>query len=299
MSSTPTIIHLPQGDLAVRDHGDPDGPVVVFVHGFLVDGRLWERAAAALAGEHRVIVPDLPLGAHSTPRATEANGPRDVAQLILGLLDHLELDDVTLVGNDSGGAICQFVLDERPERIARLVLTNCDAFDQFPPAPFSVIHAIKRVPGLTTLVFQSMRLRPGRRIGFDALVERPLPDALVRDWCRPFLADARIRRETMSFLRGARPADLLDVAARLPRYRGPVLLTWGPADPFFEIGLAERLRDTFTDARLVEIPEARTFLPWDQPERLAAEIRGFVAATRGGGRTPAGVAVADGGQSDA
>jgi pimeloyl-ACP methyl ester carboxylesterase len=292
MPNTQTI-SLSQGSIRVRDEGS--GPSIVFVHGFLVDGRLWETTASALvASGHRVIVPDLPLGAHRVPLGAGADrSPRGVARLVLELIDHLGLDDVTLVGNDTGGAICQFVIDEQPDRIARLVLTNCDAFDQFPPAPFSVIHPMKRVPGLVTAVLATMRLRIGRRIGFDALTHTDMPDELLRSWCEPCLTDARIRRDTLAFLRAVKPADLVDVATRLPRYPGPVLLTWAPADRFFKLTFGERLRDTFTDARLVEIDEARTFVPIDQPERLAREIAGFVAERQ----AFAGTAVGAGSQS--
>jgi len=288
MPSTKTTIHLPQGDIRLRDEGS--GPPVVFVHGFLVDGRLWETAATALvASGHRVVVPDLPLGAHRVPLGPAADrSPRGVARLVLDLIDHLGLDDLTLVGNDTGGAICQFAIDEQPDRIARLVLTNCDAFDQFPPAPFSIIHPIKRVPGLVTAVLHTMRLRVGRRIGFDALTHTDMPDELLRAWCEPCLTDARIRRDTIAFLKAVRPADLMDVSTRLHRFHGPVLLTWAPADRFFKIGFAERLRDVFTDARLVEIPDARTFVPLDQPQRLADEIAGFVAERQALAGTAAG-----------
>lgn len=294
MPST-TTVQLPQGPLVVHQDGPHDGPPVVFVHGFLVDSRLWATTAAALAADHRVVRPDLPLGAHRTPLGDPASrSPRGVARLILALLDELDLHDVTLVGNDTGGALCQFVLDERPDRIARVVLTNCDAFDVFPPAPFSLLHPLKRVPGLVEAVFQPMRLRLGRHVGLGTLARTRIPDDLLRSWCEPFLKDPVVRRETMDFLRAVRPADLLDVSTRLPGYRGPVLLAWAPADRFFTIALARRLQQTFADARLVEIPDAKTFVSWDQPQRLADEIRGFVAA---GAQPAAAAGVGAGSQS--
>jgi pimeloyl-ACP methyl ester carboxylesterase len=279
MPSTTTTVRLPQGPLVVHQDGPHDAPPVVFVHGFLVDSRLWEATAATLATDHRVVRPDLPLGAHRTPLGDPGSmSPRGVARLILALLDELDLQDVTLVGNDTGGALCQFVLDERPDRIARVVLTNCDAFDVFPPAPFSLLHPMKRVPGLVEAAFQPMRLRVGRHVGLGTLARTTIPDALLRSWCEPFLRDRVVRRETMAFLREVRPADLLDVSTRLSAYPGRVLLAWAPADRFFTIGLARRLQATFADARLVEIPDAKTFVSWDQPARLADEIRAFVGA---------------------
>ncbi|PTL56517.1 alpha/beta fold hydrolase [Paraconexibacter algicola] len=277
--SHPSTLKLPSGPLVVHDDGPVDGPAVVFVHGFLVDSRLWEATAEALADDHRVVRPDLPLGAHRTPIGTYAAlSPRGVARLVLELLDALDLEDVTLVGNDTGGAICQFVLDERPSRVGRLVLTNCDGFETFPPAPFNLVHLLKRVPGGVEVALAPMRLRLGRHIALGTLARTRIPDELLRAWSEPFLTDRAIRRETMTFLRAAWPRDLVEASTRLHRFDGPVLLAWAPADRFFTIGLARRLRDACRDARLVEIPDAKTFVAWDQPQRLADEIRAFAAA---------------------
>lgn len=276
MSST-NAVQLPSGPLVVHRDGPADAPPVVFVHGFLVDSRLWETTAAGLAQDHHTIRPDLPLGAHRTPLGNNgALSPRGVARLIVELLDALDLQDVTLVGNDTGGAICQFVLDEGSPRIGRLVLTNCDGFDVFPPFPFNVVHLLKRIPGGVEATLQTQRLRLGRRIGLGILARTTLPDALMRSWCEPFLTEPTIRRETIAFLRAARPQDLMEVSARLHRFDGPALLVWAPEDRFFTIALGRRLRDALRQARLVEVDDAKTFVSWDQPARLAQEIRSFV-----------------------
>jgi pimeloyl-ACP methyl ester carboxylesterase len=277
-----TEIDLPQGIVRVRDDGA--GPAVVFVHGLLVDGGLWRETAAALAPAHRCIVPDLPLGAHRHPmRAGADQSPRGVARLVGDLLDRLELDDVTLVGNDTGGAICQFLVDERPERVARLVLTNCDGFEQFPPAPFGAMVKAAHVPGALRAMLLPARAAAVRRgpLGFGGLTTRGLPDELTGAWVEAFLADAGVRRDTERFLRKMDPGELLDVAARLRRYPGPVLLAWGAADRFFGLALGRRLRDAFADARLEELPGARAFVPWDEPARLAELVAAFAAEGRG------------------
>ena len=135
----PTV-DLPQGRVNYRVAGPPDSalPPVVFVHGIMVNGELWTGVADALAARGiRSYAPDLPLGAHPVPLSPDADiSPRGVAALLLAFLDALGLTDVTLAGNDTGGALCQFLLDADASRVGRLVLTNCDAFDQFPPPPF-------------------------------------------------------------------------------------------------------------------------------------------------------------------
>ena len=266
-------ITLSQGTIDLADEGQ--GPPVVFVHGFLVDGDLWKDTATALGGRARCIRPTLPLGAHRRAMGPAFDAsPRGVARLVLELLDALDLRDVTLVGNDTGGAICQFVLDERPDRVARVVFTNCDCFDRFPPPPFHVLRWLPRIPGAMALTAAAGRFHAVRAVGFQPLIKRRLPRELLEQWWRPLRTDRAVRDETARFLRAVDPDELLDVASRLHRFRGRVLATWAPADRFFRIADGRRLVALFDDADLVEVPDAGTFVPWDQPQVLADLIAG-------------------------
>jgi pimeloyl-ACP methyl ester carboxylesterase len=183
-------LRLPQGTIHVRDTGDPAGPVIVFVHGLLVDGTLWRKVVPRLEDRFRCIWPDWPLGSHRTPMDPAADlSPRGVAHLIADALEALDLRDVTLVGNDTGGAICQLLVTERPERVGRLVLTNCDAFDKFPPFPFNLVFALLRGPMSIKVLFEQMRLKALRHspLGFGLLVN---PDAqLTASWLEPGRTD--------------------------------------------------------------------------------------------------------------
>jgi pimeloyl-ACP methyl ester carboxylesterase len=277
----PTV-DLPQGRVNYRVAGPPDSalPPVVFVHGIMVNGELWTGVADALAARGiRSYAPDLPLGAHPIPLRPDADvTPRGVATLLLAFLDALGLSDVTLVGNDTGGALCQFLLDTDASRVGRLVLTNCDAFDQFPPPPFGLLVKLASSPFRLWLTSQGTRLTAIRHsaLGFGPLVAKPLDAALTRRWATPLLTDAGVRRDTARFMRAMRPADLLDVSTRLHAFDRPVLLLWGAADRFFTMPLARRLADAFPHARLVPIDGGRTFIPLDEPERLASEISAFL-----------------------
>jgi pimeloyl-ACP methyl ester carboxylesterase len=263
-------IALPQGTVRYRDDGD--GPPIVFIHGVLVDGRLWEPVADRLDGFRR-IVPDLPLGSHRVPMPGADLRPTGLAQLIADFLGALDLQDVTLVGNDTGGALCQLVVTRHPKRIGRLVLTNCDAFDNFPPKAFRGLVLAAR-GHLLTAAMQPVRLRAARRlpIAYGWLAER-IPDELLAAWVEPFLSDRGVRRDTRRVLAGVDRGLLLDTAARLREFDRPVLLAWAPEDRFFPLEHARRLAAIFPDARLVEVPGSRTFVSLDQPERLAALIR--------------------------
>jgi pimeloyl-ACP methyl ester carboxylesterase len=281
-------ITLPQGTIHYRDEGD--GPPLVFVHGALVNGTLWDPVVERLAGRARCIVPDLPLGSHRTPMNPDADlTPHGLAQLIADFLAALDLEDVTLVGNDTGGGLCQFVAVRHPERLGGLVLTNCDAFENFPPKAFRPLVLTARAHLLTAFL-QVVRLRPVRRlpIAYGWLTKRPVPEDVLDGWVRPFLTNAGVRRDTRRFLAAVDPALLLDNAARLGEFDRPVLLAWAPEDRFFPVAHAHRLAALFPDARVEEIGDARTFVSWDQPDRLAelvaSTVRPPAAGQRAGGR---------------
>src|SRR5262249_37104928 len=134
-------VELPQGPVRYRESGT--GDPIVFVHGLLVDGELWRDVASRLQDDYRVIVPDLPLGSQEEALPPGAAlSPPGLARIVADFLEALDLRDVTLVGNDTGGAICQLVVTEHPERVKRLVLTPCDAYEEFPPPTFKPLAVL-------------------------------------------------------------------------------------------------------------------------------------------------------------
>jgi pimeloyl-ACP methyl ester carboxylesterase len=274
---------LPQGTVHYRVAGpaNSSAPPVVFVHGLLVNAELWSGTAWALAERGvRSYAIDLPLGSHPVALRPQADvSPRGVARLILDFLAALDLSDVTLVGNDTGGALCQFVIDTDPSRIGRLVLTNCDAFEQFPPPPFGALVALGRRPGRLRMAVRATRPKPLRHsmLGYGGLVAKPLDPALTLRWITPS-ADKAIAGNTAQFLRGIDRRELVAIGSRLGNFDKPVLLLWGAADRFFKLSLAKRLQAAFADARLVQIDGGRTFVPLDEPDRVAEEICAFSTA---------------------
>jgi pimeloyl-ACP methyl ester carboxylesterase len=273
------IVEVPQGRIQYRAAGpeDSSAPPVVFAHGLLVDGRLWTRVADRLAEAGiRSYAPDLPLGAHRIALGPDADlSPRGVARLLLDFMAALGLTDVTLVGNDTGGALCQFVIDTDAERIGRLVLTNCDAFDKFPPPPFGLLVKAGRSRAMLKIMAASTRptfLRHSA-LGFGPLA-RNLGAEVTRSWMEPLRTDPAVRADTARFMAGIDKADLLDVSTRLPAFTRPVRLVWGDADRFFKLDFARRLAATFPSAELTTVSDGLTFLPLDAPEAVAAAISG-------------------------
>lgn len=269
-------INLPQGTIRYRDTGQ--GTPIVFVHGLLVNGLLWRKVTPLLEGEFRCIVPDWPLGSHSDPLASGADrSPRGVANLIADFLEALDLEGVILVANDTGGAIAQLVATERPERIGRLVLTPCDAYENFLPLAFRHLQWLARVPGALPLVFQGMRVGALRRspLGFGLLTRRPIPDEILQRWVRPFLGSPGVRRDTIGLLRAIDTRDTLGAAERLRDFERPTLIAWAREDRFFKLRFAERLAQAIPDCRLETIEDSYTFVSEDQPERLAELLGAF------------------------
>lgn len=276
----PTI-DLSHGTVHYRVAGPEEStaPTVVFVHGFLTDGTLWSRVAHLLA-EHgiRSYAPDWPLGSHRALDAGADMSPRGIARQILEFLESLGLDTVTLVGNDTGGALCQFVIDEDPGRVGRLVLTNCDGLDTFPPTAFKPLFALLRNERRARFLAGQMRARPLRQswLGFG-LLAHDLPADLTRAWIEPALRDDRVIRDATRFLKAVKPSDLLDVSTRLNQFPGAVTLVWGTDDHAFTTKLGRRLQQQFRDARFVAAPKSRTFVPLDAPQTLADEIIAIAA----------------------
>ena len=270
------------GDCWIRYREVGEGPPIVFVHGLLTNGTLWREVATGLQTSHRCIVPDWPLGAHGKPAGVGADlSPRGVAQLVADFLESLGLDNVTLVANDTGGAIAQLVAINHPERLGRLVLTPCDAFENFLPPMFRPLQHAARVPGLLFLIVQALRLRSLRRlpVAFGRLAKRPIPPEIVDGWLRPAQTNRKIRRDTERFLRAIDPADTLDAATRLASFQRPVLLAWATEDRVFPLDHAQRLAAILPQATVELLNDSYSFIPEDQPERLAELIRSFANAT--------------------
>jgi pimeloyl-ACP methyl ester carboxylesterase len=268
-----------------------DGPTLLLLHGFLMDASLWDDVIADLSVDHRCIAPTLPLGAHRTAMHADADlSLRGIARLVAEFVDRLDVRDVTVVGNDTGGALVQLLVCDGAPRIGRIVLASCDAFDNFPPGATgkALVMTGKLSPAMFGLFMQQMRMRPVRRlpIAFGWLTKRG--DAATKRWMKPILRQREIRRDTVRVLRAA-AADkhvMLDAAECLSNYNQPALVVWASGDRVMPPEHGRRLADLLPHGRLVEIPDSYTLIPLDQPTQLSQAIRNFVQTTNTTRRTP-------------
>jgi pimeloyl-ACP methyl ester carboxylesterase len=273
-------IELSAGTIEYEDTGG-DGPAIVLVGGLMMDASLWAEVIAGLSAGHRCVGPTLPMGAHRhAMRAGADLSPRGLARLVSELLDRLDLRDVTLVGNDTGGALVQLLAADGAARVGRIVLVSCDAFDNFPPGLTgkTLVLAGRLPPALFGLFMQQMRLRPLRRLplAFGRLTKRG--DAATARWIKPVLKQREIRRDAVRALRGiaAQPDLLLEAAQRLPGFERPALVVWATEDRVMPPEHGRRLADLLPRGRLVEIPDSSTLIPLDQPGRLVDVIQRFM-----------------------
>ena len=269
-------IDLSAGTLDYLDTGG-GGPTLVLLHGLLMDSSLWDGPIADLSTDHRCIAPTLPLGAHRHPISGDLSLPA-IARLVEEFLDRLDLHDVTLVGNDTGGALVQLVLAGKPERVVRAVLVSCEAFDNVPPGLTGKVLVLsgRLSPRLFGAFMQQLRLRAVRRlpIAFGWLTKRG--DATTARWIRPVLTSQQIRRDTVRMLRAIDGGAVAEATAALPSFHRPALVVWAAEDRVMPPEHGRRLAELLPDARLVEVADSYTLVPLDQPAALAGAVRDFV-----------------------
>ena len=277
MTETKTA-ELSRGPVRYRELGA--GQPIVFVHGLLVDGRLWDGVADRLAREHRCIVPDWPMGSHTVAMKADADlSPAGHAENIAELIGSLGLERATIVGNDSGGAISQILASRNPERVERLVLTNCDMFDRFPPFPFNLMTPVAKLPGGMAILQAPFRIGAIGRRAFAPLATERIDPKLVASWLEPGRRDTAIARDTRKLIVSMNKSYTLEAAQRLEGFERPTLFAWGTEDRFFELGYAKRLAAVIPGSRVVEIAGGGTFVPLDRPEAVAEAIAALMRET--------------------
>ena len=268
-----STLELPAGRLEYRERGS--GAPLVFVHGAAVNGDLWRNVAPELATEHRCIVPDLPLGGHTLPLEAEPDlSLFGLAEILATFIEALDLSEVTLVANDTGGAISQALVASRPERIGRLVLTSCDAFSNYPPKAVAYLKPTARLPPAMWLLLQAVRLRPIQRlpITYGWATHAPVEPRIMDSYLTAVRTNPAVRRDFTRFLRAADHRHMQHASEGIASFDRPALVAWGADDRFFPREHGRRLAGLLPGGRFELIENSRTFIPEDQPNRLVAMV---------------------------
>jgi pimeloyl-ACP methyl ester carboxylesterase len=269
-------VATPSGNISYVEHGS--GPVALFVHGVLLNGYLWRHQLAQLGGLRRCIAVDLL--AHG---ATEISADQDVsvtanAHMLAQFLDALKIDQVDLVGNDSGGGICQIFAALHPGRIRSLALTNCDTHDNWPPEPFKPFVAMVAAGGLpdtlNAMLADKSIYRSPQALG--PAYERPeaVTDDTIETYLRPFTGSAQRMRDIERFVNAFDCRHTVDIEKQLGRVRAPTLIAWGTDDIYFDLKWSRWLEQTIPGTkRRVEFESARIFFPEERSSEFNGELK--------------------------
>lgn len=267
------------GPVSYVDVGPAGGHTVLLVHGLGTNAYLWRGVIAELSPDHRCIAPDWPLHGQTPMPAGQDFSLGGLAQFVEDFCAALDLTDVDLVGNDTGGAVCQTFAVAHPERLATFTLTNCDTHDNLPPEQFKpVIDAAaagRLAPNGPALVASPA---VGRRRSFGGgYQDGALPDdETVRVYLEPVLGTVERGREFERLLTSLTAADLMAIEPKLRELATPTLIVWGTDDMFFELKWAYWLKDTIPGAQqVVEVPGGRLFFPDERPADLVNALRTF------------------------
>jgi pimeloyl-ACP methyl ester carboxylesterase len=273
-------LELTAGIIDYEDSGGP-GPVLVLLGGLVMDSSVWDPLVEELRTEFRCVVPTLPLGSHRRPMRADADLTlKGYGRMVAELIERLDLREVTLVQNDHAAALA--LASSGPERISRLVISSCEAFENYPPGlPGKNMRVTAFIPGGIYAAMQALRIRRLRRlpISLGWMSKRPLPDELVDRWLAPLQTQRGVRRDLGRYARAARRSDMLAICEALAGFTQPVLVVWTPEDRVQRPEHGRRLAELLPDSRLVEIADSYTLIMRDQPLAFARAIREFVRET--------------------
>jgi pimeloyl-ACP methyl ester carboxylesterase len=259
------------------------GPVALFVHGVLLNKHLWRRQLAELSDIRLCIAVDLL--AHGD---TEIEAGQDVsvtanANMLLEVLNTLQIDQVDLIGNDSGGGIAQIFAALNPERVRSLTLTNCDTHDNWPPDAFRPFLEMAAAGGLrdtlNAMLSNKTIYRSAGALGPAYENPESVTDEDIEIYLRPLVRSERRTRDLQRFLAAFNNCHTVAVESRLRQLQAPTLIAWGTDDVYFSVKWAHWLAEAIPGAKPpVELAGARIFFPEDRSEQFNKLLRTHIVA---------------------
>jgi pimeloyl-ACP methyl ester carboxylesterase len=269
-------VETPSGHISYLEQGT--GPAALFVHGVLLNGHLWRHQLAELSDIRRCIAVDLL--AHGD---TEIAPGQDLsvtanAEMLRQFLDALKIDQVDLVGNDSGGGIAQIFAALYPDRVRSLTLTDCDTHDNWPPEAFKPFLAMAAGGGLRgtldAMLSDKRVYRSPQALGPAYEQPERLTDDSIETYLRPLVKTEQRTRDLEHFLAAFDNKHTLAVEDRLKKLTAPTLIVWGTDDIYFDVKWSHWLAEHILGVRRrVELKGARIFFPEERSEEFNRELR--------------------------
>lgn len=275
-NATRRFVETPSGRIGYAERGT--GPVALFVHGVLLNGYLWRHQLSALANARRCIAVDLLAHGRTEIASTQDVSSNANAEMLLQFLDALKVDQVDLIGNDSGGGIALIFAANHPERVRTLTLTDCDTHDNWPPEAFKPFLAMAANGGLAgalnTMLTDKPFYRSAQALGPAYEHSDQVADDTIDEYLTPHVASPQRLRDLERFLAAFDNVQTVAVEARLKALRAPTLILWGTDDVYFDVKWARWLEKTIPGTRRrVELEGARLFFPEERWSMFNDELR--------------------------
>jgi pimeloyl-ACP methyl ester carboxylesterase len=283
LSATRNSVQTTSGRISYTEQGT--GPVALFVHGVLLNGHLWRHQLADLCDIRRCIAVDL-LAHGDTEIAPDQNVSVTAnARMLQEFLDALNIDQVDLVGNDSGGGIAQIFAALNPERVRTLTLTDCDAHDNWPPEAFKPFLAMAAAGGLRgtldALLSDKNVYRSAQALGPAYEHPERVSDDSIETYLRPLVRTEQRTIDLRRFLAAFDNRHTLAVEAGLKKLQAPTLIVWGTDDVYFDLKWSHWLAENIPGTRRrIELKDARIFFPEERPAEFNRELRAHWQSTQ-------------------
>lgn len=266
------------GRIQYIDEGN--GIPILFIHGTLSNSNTWRKIIPELSKKYRCIAIDLPIGGHSIPLSNSVDlSPFGIAIIIRDFLQYLNIEKTTIVSNDTGGAYAQVFASQYPEKIEKLILSNCEVLHVFPPAKFKYLINAVKIPGFTSLLSQAFKIKSllTSNLMMGLLSHKLTKDELSKLYLKPFIENKGVRNNFAANVKTWSPKYTIEAAEKLRNFKFPVLILWGEDDiKLFPIKLGQQLKNVFQNAELIIIPNSKTYIQEDQPEIIIKEIIQFI-----------------------
>lgn len=255
------------------------GHPLIFIHGAFSSGNTWRKVLPELSNYFHCIVPEWPFGGHKIPISTKLDfSPTGIADLINDLLKALNLKNVIIIANDTGGAYAQVFTAKYREKVSHLILSNCEAFEVFPPKKFQSLKSMVKVPGYLWLLAKVFKYKPALKwnITFGLLSHHLKKEEISKFYVKHFVKNKLIRNDFKKLAIEWHPKYTEKSAKELVGFKKPVLILWGMDDKeLFPVELGKRLKSIFQNSTFFEISNSLTYVQEDNPREFIEHIIKF------------------------